>query len=108
MKTRFYFYFFFIEWKKTICLLLFPCTQLPVPLGHAEERRGEERRGEGREGEKEEEEEEEEGRKGGIKKKDSLTNTNMEGLFVCTCVSYEGLCVCVRVSVCASLGVPSV
>lgn len=42
MRTRFLFHFiiviiiiFFTEWKKKICLLLFPCTQLPVPLGHA-------------------------------------------------------------------------
>jgi len=45
--------FCFSSSGKTICLLLFPCTQLPVPLGHAEgwgeeRRRGEEERGCGR------------------------------------------------------------
>lgn len=69
MKTRFYFcfYSFFSPSGITNCLLLFPCTQLPVPLGHAEERRREE--GEG--GEEEEE------NQGGRYKKDSLTNINM-------------------------------
>lgn len=33
----FLFFFFFSPSGITICLLLFPCTQLPVPLGHAEE-----------------------------------------------------------------------
>lgn len=34
---------FFLPSGITICLLLFPCTQLPVPLGHARERVGEDR-----------------------------------------------------------------
>lgn len=34
------FVLFFSPSGKTICLLLFPCTQLPVPLGHAGDRTG--------------------------------------------------------------------
>lgn len=95
MKTRFYFcfYSFFSPSGITNCLLLFPCTQLPVPLGHAEERRREE--GEG--GEEEEE------NQGGRYKKDSLTNINMACVcVVCVCVSRCVLyyCICEACAVC--------
>lgn len=71
----FVFILFFSSSGITICLLLFPCTQLPVPLVHAEERR---RREEG-------EEEEEENQRGTYQKRQ--LDKHKHGVFVCCVVS---------------------